>query len=1379
MRSKALSVFLCLVMILAVFTGEGASAAVGGSPPPPPDTYGDVAGSTPLDTTPPEAVIQFNLESRQIIISGNDDIDGEVEVVESVQSANSRKTEVWYTLTDDAGNVLKLLISRSVMEGSLAASILEMKYGSGERVILGENHFKVEFKFDKKGGELIHLHQNIHIVGKFKLNSFYTLSGETTNFEYEEKGYAKVKHKVGGLGLVNLNTDENDLQLTLLADGAERDFNALRASVQRIEPVQLLAYDHLVGASATPPTVRFGDLSGIPEYLSGRWTTDRRLTPEAKAMAFIETYGELFRLDPKTDTFKATEVWNSELLGMTNVRLQQYYLGVPVFGAELLVHLDHHDVIFVNGVFVDNIDLGTKPRIGAPEAKSIAMTDLQNNFPRLRIVSYEPESLEIYHRSALDRYNNGPVKLAWKVVINTLSPEGEWYYFIDAKDGALVEAWNNYQGRTSDGMPWNTLLYLRQPGAIQEAYALLFEGSLDYSQNLTDPRWDGTRDHWNDFVHFRGACALTNNNCGVNENSGILTKLFRLLAFGGAHYGLATDGIGTVQTKQIFRATLVESGLSSTATFQEVRDVMFETGDGLRGGPSGWDATCQAALKTVWLSVGILIIDQAFGWETNDSWDEFGRALATGDFNNDTYPDLAIGAPYEDTDTDDCGMVIVFYGSPAGLRSTGSERLILEQAVPTPNSDDFFGWVLTTGDFNGDGYDELAIGVPYKDIGTKTNPGIVVVYYGSAGGLMPDAFGDPPLALPPTIEVLSQSNAGEINEVVDHFGFSLAAGDFDNDSYDDLAVGVPQKNYPTNDEGIVIVFYGTDEGLVPDGDWIFTPLSECEIITQGYLKVSVYQEDEFGFAVAAGNFDGDDYTDLAVSMPFDHFEGADNGRVIVFYGSNEGLLPSLEKEYLDQEMGNELNGIMDKFGYSLAVGNFNDDNYDDLVVGFPFENSVVVDSGAVMVFHGSNIGFKAPSDVIILDPPEVETLSQNDVSAENESNDKFGWSFGVGDFDADGYDDLAVGSPYEDSDWVDIGVVDVFFGSEDGLIPLRPNRLTETYFGDQEDPHDEFGFAIVGADFNNNGKAELAVGAPKEDYPGDIVHAGKVFVREIDPAMPWVNASAAIVYSRTLDKVLGFKYMDQRLKMASTTKIMTALLTIEFIKSTSNSITLNSIFDVSSYAANNIGGSHMQGGIFGNLSTGDTLSLKDLLYGLMLPSGNDASVVIAENILWNGAGNEGGWWSILMNLRAAVLGLTNTNYRNPFGEDAVGHYTSTRDLATLADFALNDLLFRQIVGTWHYTTTTWKTVLNFNNNGQQQNTNQLLRPGGSRNYTGSYGVKTGTTDIAGQCLVSAANDGVNDIIAVVLNSAPNHDPGPPTRYTDTKILLDWGFGVHP
>lgn len=1387
MRLKLTSVFLCLVIILAVFAGEGvASAAIGGGDPPPSGTGDDVAnGDTGLDTTPPEAAIIFDIETQEIKVEGTDNADQDVDVQKSVQSTKGHRQELLYELTDDAGNVLVIVVECFCLEGKLEFSILELKYGTGEQIVPADNHYKVEFKLDKKTGEITHLHQNIHVVGQFKLNLYYTQNGETTSLEYEEKGGDKIKHKVGGLGLVNLNTGGSGFELSLVADGRERSLEALKPGVQRIDPAQLLAHDYLVSASAVPPTVRFGDLSGVPEYLSGQWATDRRLIkPELKAADFIETYGELFRLNPKTDLLKATEVWNSELLGLTNVRLQQYYKGVPVFGSELLVHLNrNHDVLFVNGVFAPEIKLDTKPRTGAAASKSTAVTDLKTNFPQVEILSYEPEELVVYHRSVLDRYSEGPVMLAWKVVINTARPDGEWYYLINARTGDIIEAWNNYQGSTSDDVrwPWEGLLYLRQPGAIKEAYAAVFEGSLDLSKPLSDPRWDGELDHWDDFIHYRGTCDRANDNCGVVQNSAILTKLFRLIAYGGSHYGLATDGVGVAKTKLIFRSTLQDTGLSSSATLKECRDVMRETGDYLCESDSGWSGQCQAALQTVWLSIGILIIDQTWGWETNDSWDEFGRSLTTGDFNNDTFPDLAIGIPYKDANAHGDGMVMVFYGSPNGLRTTGSERLTQKMAGTTYQDADNFGLVLTSGDFNGDGYDELAIGVPHKDIGIKTSCGIVVVYYGSAGGLVPDASGWPPMALPPTTEILSQAHAGELNEVVDHFGHSLAAGDFDNDSYDDLAVGVPYKNYPTNDEGIVIVFYGTDEGLRPDDDSFFDVLSEYEIITQGIAKTTAFEEDEFGFAVAAGNFDGDDYSDLAVSMPCDHYEGPDNGRVIVFYGSGDGLLPVTDKEYLDQEMGAELNGIVDKFGHTLAVGNFNDDLYDDLVVGMPLENSVVVDSGVAMVFHGSSTGFTTgSSDIGPLDPPEVETLSQRDVGTDNESYDKFGWSFGIGDFDADGYDDLAVGSPYESGEvYLHVGVVDVFFGSEEGLKPLRSNRLTQTYFGDQDTANDYFGYALAGADFNGNGKAELAVGSPKEDYPGDIVQAGKVFVREIDPAMPWVNATAAIVYSRTLDKVIGFKNIDMELKSASTNKIMTALLAIEIIKSTSNSITLNSIFDVSEYAASLKGGSTMNGGIFGGLFTGDTLSLEDLLYGMMLPSGNDAAVVIAENILWEGAGNEGGMWSILMNMRAASLGLTNCHYMRPFG-DGTGSHQSAYDLAKLADFALEDSLFKTIVGTYQYNTTTWKNIINIDKDFTQTNTNRLIRPFHAYNYTGSYGVKTGTNDDAGQCLVSAANDGTNDIIAVVLHAGSNHcDHLEPNRYTETRNLLDWGFEVHP
>lgn len=1376
MKLKWLSIIFCILLVttsFAVGIPINVSAAAG-SDQPDPGTGGD-DGQTGSDTIPPDAIIKFELETREITVKGQDDLDDDVDVQASVQSVKGYKSEIYYELTDDAGNMLGVLVEYFNMAGNLEFSILELKYGTGEYITFGENHFKVEYKLDKKTGELIHLHQNIQVVDKFKLNSFYTASGDTTSLDYEEKGCEKVKHTVGGMALVNLNTDNREVELTLLTDGRELSFDALRPGVQRITLPQLLEHDLLVGASAIPAKVRFGDLSGIPEYISGRWTTDRRLsTSEAKAAAFIETYGELFRLNPKSDQLKATEVWNSEELGLTNVRLQQYYDGVPVLGAELLVHLNrNHDIVFVNGVFAPGIDLNTKPRIGAAEAKSDAEMDLKDNYPRIRIVSYEPEALMVSHRSVLDRYSEGEGILVWNVVINTATPDGEWYCLVNARTGEIVEAWNNYQGRASEDMPWNELLYLRQPGAIQEAYALLFEGSLDCTNPLSDPSWAGEIDHWDQFLHIRGTCNPTNDNCGVGQNSEILTKVFRLLAFGGSHYGLATDGIGTTLTKKVFLATLTDTGLSGSATFHEFRDVMVETGDGMLSGSSGWSGSFQASTKKVWLSIGILEIDQTFGWETNDDYDEFGHTLAKGDFNNDTFEDLAVSIPYEDVKADNDGMVIVFYGSVFGLRSTGSERLTLNLANTNYQDDDNFGLTLAPGDFNGDGYDDLAIGVPNKDLPSKVDFGQVVIYYGSGDGLVPDPSGWPPLALPPTTETLAQTHAGESNDNNDQFGFSLAVGDFDNDTFDDLAVGTPLNSHDVMHDGSVVVFYGTDEGFIPDGDLLIPiPLPNSELICQADADGNSVMNDQFGYSVGAGDFNGDGHDDLAVGVPYKDFDfKTNNGHVVIFYGSTDGLLPSLEFEYLDQEMGLEYNEDYDKFGYSLAVGNFDNDQYMDLAVGMPFENHWSTDEGYVIVFFGNYDGLEKLENPDLPDLPvvfhQVESLHEKHAHHGPHPDNYFGEFLTVADFDGDGFDDLAVGVPLNFI--YDEGVVDVFYGSVDGLKPLRSYWLGVEHFGGHSSYNDLFGQALAGGDFNGNGKDELAVGAPGADLSNIITDMGRVFIKEVIPAVPDVTASGAIVYSRTLDKVLGILEPNEPRKMASTTKIMTALLTIERINLPSDDPNKLYLSDSVLVTSNGdfVKGSDMNG----NLTIWDVLSLQDILYGLMLPSGNDAAVTIAEHISGFGGGEDGGAFSDLMNVRADELGLTNTNYESVYGSSPEFAVTTPFDLARIADFALDISLFEQIVGTYQYTTTSWVDSTNTLKNAVQNNTNRFLRPTSSWHWSIAYGVKTGTSTSAGECLVSAIDDGTVDIIAVVLNSED--------RYSDSYKILQWGRGVHP
>jgi D-alanyl-D-alanine carboxypeptidase len=230
---------------------------------------------------------------------------------------------------------------------------------------------------------------------------------------------------------------------------------------------------------------------------------------------------------------------------------------------------------------------------------------------------------------------------------------------------------------------------------------------------------------------------------------------------------------------------------------------------------------------------------------------------------------------------------------------------------------------------------------------------------------------------------------------------------------------------------------------------------------------------------------------------------------------------------------------------------------------------------------------------------------------------------------------------------------------------------------------------------------------------------------------------------------------------------MTALLAIELSGSNLDAM----VGPISANSANTPGSTM-------NLHAGDLVSLRDLLYGLMLPSGNDAAIAIAEWI----SGSEPAFVT-LMNQRAKQLGLNNTSYRRAAGFDVTectdccspsdsnlpncGHYTTARDLATLARFALNQPLFAQVVRTAAWTPTTWVDSFGDPRTDTLQNDNLLLS---SMPYPGIKGVKTGMTTTAGWCLVASATSNGKTLISVVLASQSDI-----LRHEESALLLDYGF----
>lgn len=240
--------------------------------------------------------------------------------------------------------------------------------------------------------------------------------------------------------------------------------------------------------------------------------------------------------------------------------------------------------------------------------------------------------------------------------------------------------------------------------------------------------------------------------------------------------------------------------------------------------------------------------------------------------------------------------------------------------------------------------------------------------------------------------------------------------------------------------------------------------------------------------------------------------------------------------------------------------------------------------------------------------------------------------------------------------------------------------------------------------------------------------------------IPETNSRSCIVIDRNTNTILYGKNENTVRKMASTTKIMTATIIIE-------NCNLDETIEVSKKAAGT-GGSRL------GLKTGDKITIRDLLYGLMLCSGNDAAVALAE---YAGGDIEG--FAKLMNTKADSLGLSNTHFITPHGLDAEEHYTTAYELALLSNYALNNKTFAQIVGTKNYTVTI---------NGSPKtlsNTNELLD-----NLDGVYGIKTGFTNGANRCLVSACKRNNMDIICVVLG-ADTKD----FRTTDSIKLINYIF----
>ena len=414
-----------------------------------------------------------------------------------------------------------------------------------------------------------------------------------------------------------------------------------------------------------------------------------------------------------------------------------------------------------------------------------------------------------------------------------------------------------------------------------------------------------------------------------------------------------------------------------------------------------------------------------------------------------------------------------------------------------------------TGDFNGDGFDDKAIGASGEEFGSSNTTGAVHVIYGSSGGLSATAvIAD---------QMWTQDSAGieGIAEDWDYFGVTLSSGDYNGDGFDDLSIGVygedidlavaSIENFDVSinsaviakDTGVVQVIYGSPAGLsatavLPDQVWI-----------QGFADMADFSEnyDGFGTRLSSGDYNGDGHDDLAIGAQYEETGSLDNtGGVHIIYGSSGGL--SATAVIADQRWTQDSTDIedaveaSDEFGSSLSSGDYNGDGSDDLAIGAAQETiGTSFGTGAVNVIYGSSGGLSATA--VIAD--QMWTQNSTDIDGVAETKEYFSNSLSSGDYNGDGRDDLAVGTPAEDVGTViDAGAVNVIYGSLGGLSAtavIADQLLTQDSPGIDgvAEADDRIGVPLSSADYNGDGRDDLAIAATLEDV-GTVIDAGAVNV---------------------------------------------------------------------------------------------------------------------------------------------------------------------------------------------------------------------------------------------------------------------------------------------
>ena len=438
--------------------------------------------------------------------------------------------------------------------------------------------------------------------------------------------------------------------------------------------------------------------------------------------------------------------------------------------------------------------------------------------------------------------------------------------------------------------------------------------------------------------------------------------------------------------------------------------------------------------------------------------ERFGEGLAIGDFNGDGVGDLAVGVTVKGLSSGpSAGVLLPFKGSGGGPTQAGYLVIDENRSGGVDEAGDRFGAAVVSGDFDGDGVADLAVGAPGKASGVLAGAGLVYIYSGAADVPIPDG-------------TRTEASAGQTAAAGDQFGAALAAGDFNGDGYDDLAVGAPGKAVGgIPGAGMVFIYPGSPTGLTAGS--VYTSSAVAHAPAAG---------DGFGSALAAGDVDTDGLDELAVGLPGRTVSGAAAaGAVAVLHGTFGGLSGG---SWQTQEQAANVSEAGDQFGFALTLADLNGDGALDLVAGAPGESlGAATTAGMVCSFPGGTIA---------LNPGTCLTASN--AGASPETGARFGHSLDAGDLNLDGFADLVIGSPGSSLGGAAGAGALFFFAGTSGALSSAGFVVQEDV-GQTSEAGDALGFRVAVGDMDGDGAADVAATAVSDAaLPG--VRSGTVFV---------------------------------------------------------------------------------------------------------------------------------------------------------------------------------------------------------------------------------------------------------------------------------------------